>query len=309
MYNKRIKIIIKKKTLILTLILSFACINVFSQEEAEQKKGEWKKGGMMSLNASQVSFTNWAAGGQNSIAANSFVNLFANFKKNRMTWDNTLDLGYGKLFQGIKEHKTVYKTDDKIDFSSKYGRYAFEHWYYAALIGFKTQFDQGFKNPTDTVKISDFFSPAYLNLSIGMDYKPCDNFSLLISPLTGKVTFVIDEYLSSIGAFGVDPGKTFRPEFGGYIKAQYKVNFLKNMTYSTKIDLFSNYLEKTQNIDVNWENLVMMKINNWFSASIHYTMIYDDDVNVKWIDADNIEHFSPKLQIKQMIGVGLTYKF
>ncbi|HQB22702.1 MAG TPA: DUF3078 domain-containing protein, partial [Bacteroidales bacterium] len=80
-----------KKNLILTLILilSFACINVFSQEESVSTKGEWKKGGMMSLNASQISFTNWAAGGQNSIAANSFVNLFANFKKNRMTWDNT----------------------------------------------------------------------------------------------------------------------------------------------------------------------------------------------------------------------------
>ncbi|NLB86307.1 MAG: DUF3078 domain-containing protein [Bacteroidales bacterium] len=296
-----------KKTLILILILSFSYLSMFSQDESE--KGKWKSGGMMSLNASQVSFTNWSAGGQNSVAANSFVNLFANFKKNRMTWDNTLDLGYGKLFQGIGENQLIYKTDDKIDFSSKYGQFAFEHWYYAALIGFKTQFDHGFKEPTDANKISDFFAPAYLNVSLGMDYKPSDNFSLFISPLTGKMTFVTDEYLSNLGAFGVDPGKMFRPEFGGYLKAQYKVDFLKNMTYSTKLDLFSNYLEKAKNVDVNWENLLMLKINNWFSASIHYTMIYDDDININWVDADGIDHFIPKLQIKQMIGLGLTYKF
>ena len=103
--------------------------------------------------------------------------------------------------------------------------------------------------------------------------------------------------------------KNYETEFGGYIKAQYKVNFLKNMTYTTKIDLFLITWKSHKILMLTGKNLVMMKINNWFSASIHYTMIYDDDVNVKWIDADNIEHFSSKLQIKQMIGVGLTYKF
>lgn len=295
-----------KNFLLLSLMLSFS-LSMFSQDKPA--KGEWKKGGMMSLTASQVSFTNWAAGGQNSIAANAFVNLFANFKKNRMTWDNTLDLGYGKMRQGNKSNVLYYKTDDKIDFSSKYGQYAFENWYYAALVSFKTQFDEGFKEPTDVNRISNFMAPAYLNIALGMDYKPSDNFSLFISPLTGKMTFVQDDYLSSIGAFGVKPNKKYRPEFGGYVKAQYKVDFLKNMTYSTKLDLFSNYLEKAKNVDINWENIIMMKINNWFSASIHYTMLYDDDVDINWIDSDGLAHFSPKLQIKQMVGVGLTYKF
>lgn len=297
------------KKIILGIISIALAFSVNAQTDSVVSN--WKKGGMVSLNASQVSFTNWAAGGQNSIAANSFINLFANFKKNQMTWDNTLDLGYGKMRQGSDKDVILYKTDDKIDFSSKYGQYAFEHWYYTGLVSFKSQFDEGYKKAGDTDRISNFLAPAYLNISLGMDYKPNDNFSLFISPLSGKVTFVYDDLLSAAGAFGVVAGENIRAEFGGYIKMQYKVDLMKNITYTTKLDLFSNYLEKPQNIDVNWENLITMKINNWFSANIHYTMLYDDDVKIAWDSNDDgiNDSYGAKLQIKQLLGIGLTYKF
>ena len=117
------------KKLFFSVLFVFAAYGLFAQADTTAKVSNWKTGGVVSLNASQVSFTNWAAGGQNSISANSFVNLFANFKKNKMSWDNTLDLGYGKMRQGSENDVVFYKTDDKIDFASKYGQYAFDHSY------------------------------------------------------------------------------------------------------------------------------------------------------------------------------------
>lgn len=297
-----------KKAFLLLVLLGFITA---AGAQTDTVTSNWKTGGMVSLNASQISFTNWAAGGQNSVAANSLINVFAKFKKKRMTWDNTLDLGYGKMRQGTEENVVWYKTDDKIDFSSKYGQYAFDHWYYSGLVSFKSQFDEGYKNVTDTVRISNLFAPAYLSVSIGMDYKPTDNFTLFISPISGKVTMVYDDMLAAAGAFGVKPGENVRNEFGGYIKMQYKVDLMKNITYTTKLDLFSNYLVKPENIDVNWENLISMKINSWFSANIHYTMLYDDDVKIAWdSDDDGVnDRFGARLQIKQLLGIGLTYKF
>ncbi|MDD3859645.1 MAG: DUF3078 domain-containing protein [Bacteroidales bacterium] len=299
------------KTLFFIASFFFFFGSLFAQTDTTQSTSNWKTGGMVSLNASQVSFTHWAAGGQNSISGNSFVNLFANYAKNKMTWDNTLDLGYGKMMQGVGEEAVYYKTDDKIDFASKYGQYAFEHWYYTGLISFKSQFDQGFKSVADTVRISNFLAPAYLNISIGMDYKPNDKFTLFISPVSGKITFVMDSLLSSQGAYGVTIGENVRYEFGGFVKAQYKVDLMKNISYTTKLELFSNYLKNPQNIDVNWENLINMKINSFFSANLHLTMLYDDDIKVKY-DSDNDgidDREGAKLQLKQLFGIGITYKF
>jgi hypothetical protein len=290
-------------------IFIFGVLN--AQSDSTQVVSNWKTGGMVSLNASQISFTHWAAGGQNSISGNSYVNLFANYKKNKMTWDNTLDLGYGKMMQGVGEEAVFYKTDDKIDFASKYGQFAFKHWYYSGLISFKSQFDQGFKTVADTVRISNFLAPAYLNISIGMDYKPNDKLTLFLSPLSGKTTFVMDSLLSSQGAYGVTKNENVRHEFGGFIKIQYKANLMKNISYTTKLELFSNYLNNPQNFDVNWENLINMKINSFFSANLHITMLYDDDMKIKYdSNHDGIDdREGAKLQLKQLFGIGITYKF
>ena len=293
----------------------------FAQEAADsaKKKNEnWKLGGAASLNFSQVSFKNWAGGGEPSISGNMFFNAFANYAKDKTTWDNTLDLGYGMMRQGTKKTSVLfYKTDDKIDFSSKYGRYAFKYWYYSALVGFKTQFADGYKSITDSTRVSSWMAPGYLNIALGMDFKPTfENhpnmtFSLLIAPLSGRMTFVVDSALSAEGAYGVDPGKKFRPEFGGYVKAQFKIDFLKVFTYTTKLDLFSNYIVKPQNVDMNWENLLTIKFSNWFSANLNITLAYDDDVDVP-IDTDGdgtLDGMGKRLQFKELLGFGFTYKF
>lgn len=279
----------------------------------------WKKGGVFAVNLAQTSLTNWAAGGQNSVAVNGIFSVFANLKKGKSRWDNSLDIGYGLLKQG--KNTPFRKTDDKFDFLSKYGREAFKNVYYAALLNFKTQMAPGYNyiNDSTKAKISNLFSPAYLLLALGMDYKPNAYFSAFIAPATVKFTYVTDKALSDSGAFGVKPGEKSLSEFGGYIRVIYSKNdfkndFMKNVSFTTKIDLFSNYLKNPQNIVVNWETLIAMKVNKYISASFNTDLIYDDKIKVPFdkngdgkIAAG--ESIGSKIQFKEILGVGLSYKF
>ena len=279
----------------------------------------WKKGGVISLNLAQTSLTNWVAGGQNSFAMNGLLSTFANYKKGKTSWVNSLDIGYGLLNQGGSGYR---KTDDKFDLLSKYGYEAFKNFYYAALLNFKTQMAPGYTYDdaaSTKTKISDVFSPAYLLAALGLDYKPSAHFSAFIAPLTGKITFVTDKQLSDAGAFGVKPGQKTLNEFGGYLRVIYSRNdfkneFLKNVTFTTKADLFSNYLKNPQNIVVNWETLIAFKVNKFLSANISTQLIYDDKIKVPAdrnkngiIEAG--ESIGSLIQFKEILGVGFSYNF
>jgi len=277
----------------------------------------WKKGGVIVANLAQTSMTNWAAGGQNSVAMNGIFSAFANYKRNKSVWDNSLDIGYGKLKQG--KNNNYRKTDDKIDLLSKYGKEAFKNFYYAFLFNFKTQMAPGYDYPNDTVKISNLFSPAYILFALGMDYKPNAYFSAFIAPLTAKFTIVNDKKLSDAGAFGVKPRNKSLSEIGGYIRAIYSKNdfkseFLKNVSFTTKIDLFTNYAKNPQNIVVNWETLIAFKVNKFISANISTQLIYDDKIKVPFDKngdgkIETGEAVGSKIQFKEILGVGLSYKF
>jgi len=276
----------------------------------------WKKGGIFAINLSQTSLTNWAAGGQNSVSVNGILSAFANYKQGKSAWDNSLDLGYGILKQGKQD---VMKTDDKIDLLSKFGREAFKNFYWSALGNFRTQMRPGYKYPDTDSKISDLFAPAYLLFAAGLDYKPNPYFSAFIAPLTSKITFVTDKALSDAGAFGVEPGKTSRSEIGGYIRAiwsknDFKGEFLKNVAVTSKIDLFSNYSNKPQNIDITWENLIGLKVNKFISVNFNTVLIYDDDILVP-VDRNGNGEFEefeapgPRIQFKEILGLGFSYNF
>ncbi|MBK9591792.1 MAG: DUF3078 domain-containing protein [Crocinitomicaceae bacterium] len=280
----------------------------------------WKKGGFVALNISQVGLTNWAGGGQSSIALSGIVSLYGNLKRGNSAWDNSLDLGYGILRQGSGiglKNGVFLKTDDKIDIVSKYGRRASEKWFYAGLINFNTQSTPGFNYPNDSIAISRFLAPAYLLGAIGMDYKPNDAFTAFLSPFTMKATFVNDDSLAYVGAYGVekatfddlgniiDPGKKFRMEYGGYVRLSYKKSFMENITLTTKLSLFSNYANNPQNIDVNWETLLELKVNKFISATISTHLLYDDDISI----TDSKGKVGPRTQFKEVIGVGFAYKW
>jgi hypothetical protein len=294
---------------IIFLLISFSiAFGTMAQDAAVDSTKNWKTGGSGSLMINQLTLTNWAAGGESfSLSANGLFNLFANYKKDKVTWDNTLDIAYGSIWQGKDEegNNDIRKTDDRIELTSKYGQYAFKHWYYSGLLSFKTQIGDGFKYPNDSVRISSFLAPGYLTIAIGMDYKPSDNFSMLISPLTGKTTFVMAQELADAGVFGVDAGENIRFEFGGYAKFMYKRDLGKNINFQTKLDLFSNYLTDTQWVDINWEVLMAMKINKYISVNINTLLIYDHDIMI----ADDNGVKKDRVQFKELVGVGFSYKF
>ncbi len=293
-----------KKLLVVLILLPFA---LFSQEKADTIR-LWKFSGLTSINISQVSLTNWAAGGQSSSSGVALFNLNGNYTKDNLSWENSLNMGYGLLKENNKD---VVKTHDKFDLISKFGIKQSEKLYYSVLFNFKTQFAPGYKDPNYTDIISKFLAPAYLTLSPGIDYKPNKYLSFLISPATGKMTIVNDDSLSSIGSFGVDPGEKMRYEIGSFIKAELKMDIMKNVSLNTKIDLFSNYLHNPQNIDVNWDLLINMKINDFLSANLITNLIYDDDIKID-VDKNNdgiIEARGPRVQFKEMFGLGLSLKF
>jgi hypothetical protein len=314
----------------LKLVIAFLLIALFTNKiigqvtdaekalrtvKADTTQG-WKKGGVFAINLAQTSLSNWSAGGQNSVAVNGLFSAFANYKRDKSVWDNSLDVGYGILKQGAGHSR---KTDDKFDFMSKYGQEAFKNFYYAALLNFKTQMFPGFNYPNDSVKISNLFAPAYVVFALGMDYKPNSHFSAFIAPVTARFTFVNDKTLSDAGAFGVEPGKNVKSEFGGYLRAIYtrndfKAEFLKNVSFTTKVDLFSNYADKPQNIVVNWETLLAFKINKFISANVNTQLLYDPKITIP-SDRNHNGVIEPgegtksKVQFKEIFGVGFSYNF
>jgi len=299
------------KRTIITLsacILLTGIISDINGQDADTLNG-WHNSGVLSLNMAQSSFTNWAAGGQNSVTINGLIGLSANYKKGKSAWDNALTIGFGKTFMKGNEPEWV-KTDDRIDFQSKYGRQASEKWYYSGLMSFKTQMAAGYNYPDTDSKISGLLAPAYLVFSLGMDYKPNPEFSLFLSPITSKNTIVNDDFLSSMGAFGVEPGKKFRSEFGAYANISYKKDeIMKNVNFLTKLDLFSNYLNNPQNIDVSWETLLVLKVNEYISATVNTLLLYDDDILIQVDEVAGEPVLGKRAQFKEVIGVGFTYNF
>lgn len=260
----------------------------------------WKFTGVTSLNMSQLSLSNWAAGGENSLSGNVFVKLSPDYDNGTINWDNDLILGFGLMKQGDNE---VDKSDDQIELTSKFGYRAGKNWFYTALLSFKSQFANGYSYADDVkTKISSFLAPGYLNLSLGFDYKPTESFSLLIAPISTKMTFINDQTLADAGVYA-PAGESFRGEFGGYIKIAYKKEILKNVILDTQVDFFSNYVDNPQYVDVNWDLLITFKVNEFISASLMTQLIYDYDIKFGPAPGE------PKVQFKELFGLGLAYNF
>lgn len=293
-----------RKLLILLLIIPFA---TQAQEQADTLK-LWETGGIASFNFSQVSLTNWAAGGKSSLSGTVLGNIHANYEKDKISWENSLDIGYGILKEGDAKY---IKTDDKIDFNSKFGLRPKEKFLYSVLFNFRSQFTDGYKYPDRENAISRFMAPGYFTLALGLDYSPHDNFSFFVSPLTGKLTIVTDKTLSDLGAFGVNPGEKSRSEMGAFVKTEANVELIENVSLETKLDLFSNYLDSPENIDIHWDVMINMKINDYLSTNIITNLIYDNNVKLQ-IDSDGdgiTDKEGPRTQFKELIGIGLNLNF
>lgn len=269
-------------------------------------KMTWKTGGIFNLNFNQAALSNWAAGGDNSaLSLSTLLSVFAFYKDGKKSWDNSLDLAYGIVNTTSLGTR---KSDDRIDLVSKYGYDLGKKWYLSGLVQFRSQFAAGYNYPDANTKVltSNFLAPAYVLQSIGMDYKPNDNFSLFLSPITARELIVQNDSLANVAAFGVDSGKHFRFELGAFVSINYTANISKSAIYKTKLDLFSNYLHNPQNIAVNWTNILAVKVTRLISMNLTLNMIYDNDV--KSTKSDGTAG-GPKVQIQEVMGIGLAYKF
>ncbi|XOV68089.1 MAG: DUF3078 domain-containing protein [Fluviicola sp.] len=284
--------------------------------QAEQPK--WLLKSIYGLNGTNSSFVNWNAGGRNNISLLGFVSATAVYNSQVIDWDNSLDLALGGLQYLDDSGEGLQKTDDRIELSSKIGyRLKQNRHYYLSFLGsFRTQFLDGFNLPNDSVRVSTFMAPGYVNLALGINYKPTENLSLFLSPASAKMTFVRDQTLANAGAFGVEPaaidtttgtiitpGSQFRPEFGAYFRMIYNKEIAKNIEMKSRLELFSNYLDRPQNIDVNADVLFNFKVNSWFSASANFTLIYDHDILI----TDSNGNTGPRTQFKSVLGVGISY--
>ncbi|HNX44785.1 MAG TPA: DUF3078 domain-containing protein [Bacteroidales bacterium] len=293
------------KKIALTLLAGFMiCLCARSAEPDTVR--HWKLKAETNIGFSQLALSNWSAGGENSLATNALINLFADYNKNKFTWNNFAAFGYG--VQKQESFSNWRKTDDKIELTTKAGIYAARQWNYTALLSFKTQFDKGYKyiSNDERVLLSQFMAPGYIQLAIGMDYKPADYFTLLLSPIGSRVTLVDEDSLSKAGAFGVEPGKRSLIQMGGSVTAQFKKDILKNVNLLSKLGLFSNYLKNPENIIVNWENTIFLKVNKHISTTIGTTLIYDDNINS--FDKEGNKH-GPKTQFKESFSVGFSFSF
>jgi len=275
------------------------------EKDADTIPWKWKRGGLVNANLNQGSLSNWAAGGDNfSMAINVYTNYFIYYKKDRHTWDNNFDFNFGLLQSTSLGTR---KNDDRIDALSKYGYKvdSSRNFYLTGLASFRSQlFDGNTYSGDQRTLASTFLSPAYVLFSVGMDYKPRPDFSIFLSPITNRTTFVLNDELSNKGAYGVDSGKHVQNELGAFASLNYTKAIGKNIVYKGRLDAFSNYLNRPKNIDIFMTNYFSFKINRFLSATYNLDIIYDDDVKIFGTNKN-----APRTQLKSLIGIGFLMRF
>ena len=348
------------KTIVLTLLLAMPALSAISQDqiiksihETADKKAfsndtthvsGWRKGGVFTLNAGQGSSKNWAAGAEKfSLSVAGYLSLYANYRSGKFKWDNTLDLGYAMVnttSTGLR------KTDDKIDLYSKAGNEMTDKLSLAGVFNFRTQFapgyDYNYLGKDYQKATSNFMAPAYMIIAPGIDYHPTSYFNVFVSPVSARFVIVTNEpgsyffpdgvipaadgggfELPLAALYGVDPSKKVRAEVGGFASVTFAKELFKNVSYKSRLDLYSNYLKtdrftavgpgqldieknepKPQNVDVFWTNLFVMKVNKFLNVTYNFDLIYDDDVRQFGEDKS-----SAAAQLRSLLAIGFSLTF
>lgn len=264
---------------------------------------KWKSGGNYTLTIGQGTLSNWAAGGdQFSFTINTILQLYSYYRKDRNSWDNTLDIFFGYINTTSLGSR---KNDDRFDLISKYGYSLNKKVNLATLFNLRSQFIRGYTYPNNVKTFaSTFMSPGYIIFSQGLDFKPKKNLSVFFSPLTARWVIITDPELSRRGEYGVKPGTKSINQLGAFGTLTFEKNFTKYVLYKTRVDLFSNYKTNPQNIDLFVTNVLNAKIGKNLALNWNLDLVYDDDVRLF-----GAAKKSPGLQLKSIVGIGLQVKF
>lgn len=277
------------------LLLTLFTINFSAQNKTKGKEKlptpKWSILGKFSFLFNQSSFSNWASGGQNTIAGNVSVDYDISYKKDNVNWDNRIKTGYGISHVS---NSGLQKTDDRFELNSLYGYSTSRFWFLSFLTNFKTQYSDGFNYSVEPKElVSDFFSPAYLTLGPGMLWKKSDKINVNIAPATARYIFVSDEFS---GDFGVDEGKTTSLGLGFNLSGLYKFTLMENIMMENTISMYSDYLANVGNIDIDYTANISFKVNKSIKMQMTFQTIIDDNS-------------SSKVQFRELFGLGLNYNF
>ena len=281
----------------------------------------WSKKNTVGFDISEVAFVNWNAGGTSSISGLLKGKFIRDYTQINYNCSNELIFRYGMNKQDGKDLK---KTDDALQFNSTFGyrKDSLTNWYHSAKFNFNTQFMNGYAYPNTSKAISKPFAPAYIFMGVGAENINNEKKRIFyISPFTFKTTFVLDQKLADQGAFGVEKatydldgnllthGEKSKMELGFLITNKYKKEVFKNIILENRLSLYSDYINRFGNIDVNCDIQVELVVNQYVKANIGAHIIYDDDIKSKREVAGIQVTEGPKTQLRQAIGVGLQYVF
>jgi hypothetical protein len=311
-----------KKSLL--ILIAMVPVLVWGQEPAQKN---WTWSGITGLNLNQASFSNWTAGGVNSVAFSALGKFTGNYKKEKVSWNNNLNLMYGMV---KNQNESLKKSEDIIELISMAGYDFARNWAATGYMSFRSQFAYGYDKDFDTIKISEFMAPGYLTLSPSVRYKPNDNFYFLVSPATAKFTFVMDQQLANIGSFGVTPaetdtngvitkeGETMLLYLGPFLEAYFKKEVAKGLIYESRLNILYTFMNRDNlepyDADLSWENFINYSIAKYFSVSVFLHFVYLPGQPVIKFDNFNgvtVPKASPNrhIQIKETLGIGITYSF
>jgi hypothetical protein len=313
--------IMKSKFLILLMMVP---LFAWSQDDTIKY---WKWTGITGVNLNQTSFSHWTAGGTSSVSFSALGKFSGNYKKDKLTWNNNLNLLYGMIKE---QDENLTKNEDLMELISVVGHDFSKNWSLTGYVSFRSQFAYGYDSDYDTIKISEFMAPGYLTLSPSIRYAPREWFYLLLSPVTAKFTFVMDQKLADLGSFGVTPaeydtndlmiksGEQMLLYMGPFIEAYFKKEVAKGLTYESRFNLIYTFLNRDNlepyDADISWENFVNYSIAKYFSISLFLHFLYMPGQPVIKFETTNgvvVPYSEPNrhLQIKETLGIGITYSF
>ena len=288
----------------------FLILNVLSQEKAIDStniKNNWNKSGNFTFLGNQSSYSYWTAGGQTSISGTIKIDYDFNFENNGWNWDTKVITAYG--LNSIGGSKYLKKTDDSFEINSllgkKFTNNLIGNWSYSSFINFKTQWTKGYRyrknsnGEEERSELTRFFSPAYLQIGIGLYWRKSKDLWVNFAPVTGRLIIVNKFFTENLQDgkqyFGVNKGSNSRFELGASLRSYFKFEFIENVEISNRLSLYSDYLENSGNIDLDYTINTSMKINKHLTTNLILQFIYDDN-SVK------------RLQVREVMGIGLNLK-
>lgn len=282
------------------LFIQFSLVTFAQKKDYINKEG-WTNIGKFTFLFNQSAFSNWASGGDNTIAGNATVNYTLNYKNEKFIWNNRLVATYGLT----KSNNTDFpkKTNDGLMVNTMLGYDADNYWFYSFFVNFKTQFTKGYKYSKNSegeeirTLYTEFISPGYILFGPGMLWEKSNDFKINLAPATSKFVFVNPDLTKpNNDYFGVEEGKSLRYEIGFSASLLYKFVIMENISMENVLALFSNYIDNPQNIDLNYLMDIDLKVNKYFTANFIFQTIYDNNAYSGF-------------QVREVIGIGINYNF